>query len=59
MIPQDRHVPRRVLLVRHGQTYWNVEGRLHGQLDSGLTAEGIAQATAVAERLVPFGARTV
>ncbi|GGD84081.1 histidine phosphatase family protein [Microbacterium murale] len=59
MIPEDRHVPHRVLLVRHGQTQWNREGRLHGQLDSALTADGIAQASAVAERLVPFGARTV
>lgn len=59
MIPEDRHVPRRVLLVRHGQTEWNREGRLHGQLDSALTSDGIAQACAVAERLVPFGARTV
>lgn len=59
MIPEDRHVPQRVLLVRHGQTLWNREGRLHGQLDSALTAEGIAQASAVAERLMPFGVRTV
>lgn len=59
MIPEDRHVPQRVLLVRHGQTEWNREGRLHGQLDSPLTADGIAQASAVAERLVPYGVRTV
>ncbi|MGV2983901.1 histidine phosphatase family protein [Microbacterium sp. AGC85] len=59
MIPEDRHVPQRLLMVRHGQTRWNLEGRLHGQLDSGLTAEGIAQASAVAERLVPLGVRTV
>ncbi|MDQ0645722.1 histidine phosphatase family protein [Microbacterium murale] len=59
MIPEDRHVPQRVLLVRHGQTEWNREGRLHGQLDSALTSEGIAQASATAERLVPFGVRTV
>lgn len=59
MIPADRHVPQRVLLVRHGQAEWNREGRLHGQLDSALTADGITQACAVAERLVPFGVRTV
>ncbi|MFL6122380.1 histidine phosphatase family protein [Actinophytocola sp.] len=31
---------RRVLLARHGQTEWNVLGRL----DSPLTADGLAQA---------------
>lgn len=59
MIPQDRHVPRRVFLARHGQTRWNLEGRLQGQLDSPLTAEGVAQAHAAAERLAPHGIRTV
>lgn len=59
MIPEARHIPQRVLLVRHGQAEWNREGRLHGRLDSALTSDGIAQASAVAERLVPFGVRTV
>lgn len=52
MIPQDRHVPERVLLARHGQTEWNLEHRLQGQLDSPLTAEGMRQAASVAARLV-------
>lgn len=34
----------RVLLVRHGQTEWNLVGRRQGQLDSPLTAAGVAQA---------------
>ena len=34
----------RVLLARHGQTEWNVLGRRQGQLDSPLTAAGLAQA---------------
>lgn len=34
----------RVLLARHGQTEWNVLGRRQGQLDSPLTAAGIAHA---------------
>lgn len=59
MIPQDRHVPERVLLARHGQTTWNLEHRLQGQLDSPLTAEGIAQARTMGERLVGSGVRTV
>lgn len=34
----------RVLLARHGQTEWNMLGRRQGQLDSPLTAAGLAQA---------------
>jgi probable phosphoglycerate mutase len=39
------------LLVRHGETQWNVERRYQGQLDSPLTARGIAQAEAIGRRL--------
>ncbi|MCM3779008.1 histidine phosphatase family protein [Microbacterium hydrocarbonoxydans] len=59
MIPQDRHVPERVLLARHGETEWNLEHRLHGQLDSPLTAEGERQAASVAERLIGQGVAIV
>lgn len=41
----------RFLIVRHGQTEWNVAGRIQGHRDSPLTAEGRAQARAVAARL--------
>lgn len=41
----------RVVLVRHGETVWNVEGRLQGHLDSELTPRGVAQAESVAARL--------
>ncbi|PNG26162.1 histidine phosphatase family protein [Methylocella silvestris] len=41
----------RFCLVRHGETDWNAEGRLQGQLDIGLNASGRAQAKAAATRL--------
>ncbi|WP_235282455.1 histidine phosphatase family protein [Microbacterium sp. SA39] len=59
MIPQDRHVPERLFLARHGQSSWNLEHRLQGQLDSRLTADGIAQARAMAEHLVTSGVTTI
>lgn len=59
MIPQDRHVPNRAFIVRHGQTEWNREGRLHGRLDAPLTADGLAQARSAAEHLIGAGIRTV
>jgi probable phosphoglycerate mutase len=40
-----------IYLLRHGETVWNVEGRLQGQKDSPLTLRGIAQARAVADLL--------
>lgn len=33
-----------IYLLRHGQTVWNLEGRLQGQMDSELTDLGVAQA---------------
>ena len=37
----------RICLVRHGETDWNVEARLQGQIDLALNARGEAQAAAV------------
>jgi phosphoserine phosphatase len=34
----------RLYLTRHGQTEWNLEGRLQGSMDSSLTQKGIEQA---------------
>jgi broad specificity phosphatase PhoE len=36
--------PVRILLARHGETVFNVEGRWQGQSDSPLTERGLAQA---------------
>ena len=33
-----------IYLLRHGQTVWNLEGRLQGQMNSELTDLGVAQA---------------
>lgn len=49
----------RIIFVRHGQTNWNVEGRMQGQLAEGdgegdvpvLNELGVAQAHAVAPYL--------
>ena len=41
----------RFIVVRHGETQWNVEARMQGQGDSPLTAAGITQAEAIAQRL--------
>jgi len=41
----------RILLARHGETPWNAEGRYQGQEDIALSEVGIAQATALGERL--------
>jgi probable phosphoglycerate mutase len=59
MIPEDRHVPDRLFLVRHGQTRWNLEHRLQGQLDSPLTEDGVRQAQSIAERVADRGITTV
>lgn len=40
-----------LLVVRHGETHWNIEGRIQGHRDSPLTPNGRAQAQALAARL--------
>jgi len=44
-----------VLLVRHGETTWNVEGRVQGWAGAPLSGRGREQARATGERLAEVG----
>jgi bisphosphoglycerate-dependent phosphoglycerate mutase family 1 len=46
---------RRLLILRHGQSEWNAEGRWQGWIDSPLTASGEAQARARGAALAADG----
>ena len=41
----------RFIVIRHGETQWNVATRIQGQHDSALTPAGLAQADAIGVRL--------
>jgi len=49
----------RVVAVRHGETEWNAEMRMQGQLDTGLSARGRWQASRVAEALAGEGLEAI
>ena len=40
-----------LLIVRHGETAWNAEGRIQGHTDIGLSAAGVEQARLLGTRL--------
>jgi len=41
----------RLIVVRHGETAWNVDTRIQGQLDIGLNATGVRQAQQLGQAL--------
>ena len=47
--------PTTLVLIRHGETDWNVEGRYQGQADPPLNARGLAQARQLAAELREVG----
>jgi probable phosphoglycerate mutase len=46
--------PRRLVLLRHGRTAWNLAGRAQGQTDVPLDEVGLAQAEAAAPYLAAY-----
>jgi len=40
-----------IILIRHGETEWNLSGRWQGHADSPLSPRGVSQATALGERM--------
>jgi probable phosphoglycerate mutase len=49
----------RIVLVRHGETVWNAEMRMQGQLDTALSERGRWQAARAAEALAGEGIETI
>ena len=49
----------KVILVRHGKTVWNAEGRYQGKMDIPLNEEGKEQARRVGEELKDFPVKAV
>jgi len=45
----------RLLVVRHGQTEWNIAGRIQGSTDIDLDGDGKAQAAEAAPELASYG----
>lgn len=55
--PGDGSTPRRIVLIRHGQTEWSANGRHTSVTELDLTAEGERQATRIPSVLTTLGLR--
>ncbi len=51
--------PTRIFALRHGQTAWNAEQRIQGQLDIALDETGVRQAAQLAQALAREGLRAI
>ena len=56
--PHDAHLTR-VVAIRHGETVWNAEMRMQGQLDTALSERGRWQADRVAAALAGEGIEAI
>src|SRR5580765_2856658 len=52
---QSPDVAARIVLLRHGESTWNEQGRFTGWVDVGLTKRGIAEAVRSGELLLEAG----
>ncbi|WP_375003915.1 histidine phosphatase family protein [Gordonia sp. PS3] len=52
-------IVRRLILLRHGQTEYNAERRMQGQLDTELSPVGVAQAAVAGRALATRGPRLI
>jgi 2,3-bisphosphoglycerate-dependent phosphoglycerate mutase len=48
-------MPKRIVLLRHGESVWNKENRFTGWTDVGLSEKGVAEAVAAGRRLKADG----
>jgi broad specificity phosphatase PhoE len=44
----------KIFLIRHGQTDWNLEGKIQGSYDSELNNTGIIQAEELSRKVLEF-----
>ena len=59
MTPPDADEPTRIVAVRHGETEWNAQMRMQGQLDTDLSERGRWQAGRAAEALAGEGIEAI